>query len=64
MLRVSEKDGDLLICERTKYLGVKGQLVQLVSVSALRRTFTEITRKATPLYARTHSSIQEISSNF
>jgi len=27
---VSEKDGDLLICECTKYLGVKEQLVQLV----------------------------------
>ena len=32
MLKVCEKDGDLLIWECTKYLGVKEQLVQLVPV--------------------------------
>ena len=54
MLKVSEKDGDLLICEYTKYLAVEEQPVQFVPLWAFRRAFTKITRQATPLHARTH----------
>jgi hypothetical protein len=47
-----------LICECTKYLGVKAQLVQLVPVWALRSAFTEITRKELPCtLAHTHTLI-------
>jgi hypothetical protein len=46
MLKVSEKDGDLLICKRTKVpWGRRAASAQLVPVSALRIAFTEITRQ-------------------
>jgi len=45
MLKVREKDGDLLIWECTKCLGAKEQLVQLAPVWALGTAFTEITRQ-------------------